>query len=157
MGDGEDPDKKQETGAVAARTLRLALASAWCGRSIRTAAKIMATTFYGEAAMSRDFSFPALAGLALYLVLRGTIGALFGLTLASRDAKVLLGRGWYYPHSRSCGSIKPLIPLYTHSGAHRGAGNFGRSRLLGGLGECISPALPRVAARQAGCLRHAPL
>ena len=33
-------------------------------------------------------------------------------------------------------------------------GNFARSRLSAGLGERSSPALPRVAARQAGCLRH---
>ena len=148
MGDGEDPDKKQETGVIAARTLRLALAS--------TAAKIMATTFFGEAALGRVFPIPALAGLALYLVLRGTIGALFGLTLARRGAKVLLGRGWYYPSfAISWQSINPLLPLYTHSGTHRGAGNFARSRLSAGLGERSSPKPPRVAARQAGCLRHA--
>jgi len=34
------------------------------------------------------------------------------------------------------------------------AADFARSRLSAGLGEQSSPALPSVAARQAGCLRH---
>ena len=112
MGDGEDPNKNREAqgllaglqaGVIAALVLLgwLALASAWYRRSIWTAANIMATTFYGEAALGRQFSFRTVAGIALYLVLYGTIGALFGLTLASRDASlritligVLVGLGW---------------------------------------------------------------
>src|SRR5271165_1753318 len=97
MGDGEDPNKNREThgllaglqaGVIAALILLgwLALASAWYRRSIWTAANIMATTFYGEAALGREFTFRTVAGIALYLVLYGTIGALFGLTLASRGA-----------------------------------------------------------------------
>ena len=135
MGDGEDPHKKTaaeallaglEAGVIAALTLRgwLALASAWYRRSIRTAANIMATTFYGEAALGRSFSFRTVAGIALYLVLRGTIGALFGLTLANRDASlritpigVLVGLGWYYlSFAILWRNIHPLIPMYTHSG-----------------------------------------
>ena len=34
----------------------------------RTAANIMATTFYGEAALGREFTFRTVAGIALYLV-----------------------------------------------------------------------------------------
>jgi hypothetical protein len=135
MGDGEDPHKKTaaeallaglEAGVIAALTLRgwLALASAWYRRSIRTAANIMATTSYGEAALGRSFSFRTVAGIALYLVLYGTIGALFGLTLANRDASlritpigVLVGLGWYYlSFAFLWRNINPLIPMYTHSG-----------------------------------------
>ena len=78
----------------------LALASAWYRRSIWTTANIMATTFSGEAAWP-GFHSRTVAGLALYLVLYGIIGALFGLTLASRDASLRIldgvcGLGWYY-------------------------------------------------------------
>ena len=135
MGDGEDPNKNREAqglvaglqaGVIAALVLLgwLALASAWYRRSIWTAANIMATTFYGEAALGREFTSRTVAGIALYLVLYGTIGALFGLTLASRDANlrttligVLVGLGWYYlSFAILWQNINPLIPLYTHRG-----------------------------------------
>jgi hypothetical protein len=135
MGDGEIPHKKWEAdgllagleaGIIAALILLvwLALASAWYRRSIWTAANIMATTFYGEAALGQEFTFRTVAGIALYLVLYGTIGALFGLTLANRDASlritaigVLVGLGWYYlSFAILWQNIDPLIPLYTHGG-----------------------------------------
>ena len=135
MGDGDDPNKNREArgllagleaGIIAALILLgwLALASAWYRRSIWTAANIMATTFYGEAALGREFTSRTVAGIALYLVLYGTIGVLFGLTLASRDANlrttligVLVGLGWYYlSFAILWQNINPLIPLYTHRG-----------------------------------------
>src|ERR1700690_3706813 len=77
-----------ETGIVAALVLLgwLALASAWYRRSIWTSANIMATTFYGEAALGGIFTSRTVSGLALYLVLYGLLGALFGLALANRGA-----------------------------------------------------------------------
>jgi hypothetical protein len=135
MGDGENPHKKWEAdgllagleaGIVAALVLLgwLALASAWYRRSIWTAANIMATTFYGEAALGRDFTSRTVAGFALYLVLYGIIGALFGLTLAGRAASfritligALVGLGWYYlSFAIVWQNINPLILLYTHRG-----------------------------------------
>jgi len=135
MGDGERLHKNREVdgllagleaGIIAALTLLgwLALTAAWYRRSIWTAANIMATTFYGEAALGRTFTFRTVAGIALYLVLYGTIGALFGLTLANRDASlrvsligVLAGLGWYYlSFAILWQNISPLIPLYTHRG-----------------------------------------
>ena len=135
MGDGENPHKKREAdgllagleaGIIAALILLgwLALASAWHRRSIWTAANIMATTCYGEAALGREFTSRTISGLALYLVLYGIIGALFGLALASRDPSlrmtligVLVGLGWYYlSFAILWQNINPLIPLYTHRG-----------------------------------------
>jgi hypothetical protein len=135
MGDGKDPHQKREVDALLAgleagivAALFLfgwpALASAWHRRSIWTAANIMATTFYGEAALGGNFNSRTVAGLALYLVLYGIIGALFGLTLASRDASLritLIGvpvrLGWYYlSFAILWRNINPLIPLYTQSG-----------------------------------------
>ncbi len=134
MGDGENPDIKTnaggllaglEAGIIAVLVLLgwLALASAWYRRSIWTTANVMATTFYGETALRPDFTFRTLAGIALYLVVYGTIGALFGLTLASRDTGLrltligmLVGLVWYLlSFSVLWHDINPLIPLYTHS------------------------------------------
>ena len=135
MGDGENPRGNREAqgllagleaGIIAALTLLgwLALASAWYRRSIWTAPNIMATTFYGEAALGRNFTSRTVAGIALYLVLYGIIGALFGLTLAGRDAGlritsigVLVGLGWYYlSFAILWRNINPLIPMYTLNG-----------------------------------------
>ncbi len=115
-----------ETGIVAVLFLLgwLALASAWYRRSIWTSANIMATTFYGEAALGRGFTSRTLAGLALYVVLYGFIGALFGLALQGRGpgSRVVLigiavGLGWYFlAYAVLWRSLNPLITLYTHPG-----------------------------------------
>jgi len=102
----------------------LALASAWYRRSIWTTANIMATTFYGEAALSARFSSRTLAGLALYVVLYGVIGALFSLAVPMRAPAfrltligILVGLGWYYlSFALVWRNLNPLIPLYTHNG-----------------------------------------
>jgi hypothetical protein len=172
MGDGENPHQKSrsyvilaglESGIVAALALLgwLALASAWYRHSIWTAANIMATTFYGEAALGRDFTSRTVEGLALYLVLYGIIGALFGLTLANRDASlhttvigVLVGLGWYYlSFAILWQNIDPLIPLYTHRGpmilghALYGGllGLFPRFRAAGSQGCPLGPAASQTA------------
>src|SRR3984957_5114393 len=115
-----------EAGIVAALILLgwLALASAWYRRSIWTTANIMATTFYGAGALTPRFSSRTLAGLALYLVLYGIIGALFGLAVPNRTAGlrmtltgVLVGLGWYYlSYALVWRNLNPLITLYTHGG-----------------------------------------
>lgn len=135
MGDGEKEHKNAEAhsllagleaGIVAALVLLgwLALTSAWYRRSIWNAANIMATTFYGEAALSRRFSYRTMTGLALYLVLYGTIGALFGLAVQTRGTRlrmtligVLVGLAWYYlSYALLWRYLNPLITLYTHTG-----------------------------------------
>lgn len=135
MGDGNNPREMREpdrllagleAGVIAVLILLgwLALASAWYRRSIWTTANIMATTFYGQAALGPGFTFRTLAGLALYLVLYGIIGALFGLALDGRRAGlritligVLVGLGWYYlSFALLWRNLNPLISLYTHRG-----------------------------------------
>lgn len=115
-----------EAGVLATLALLgwLALTSAWYRRSIWTTANIMATTFYGEAALGGMFTSRTVAGLALYLVIYGTVGAVFGLALASRGAGtrvaligVLAGIGWYYlSFTLFWRNINPLLSLYTHRG-----------------------------------------
>jgi hypothetical protein len=168
MGSGKDPHKKVEAygllagleaGIVAALILLgwLALASAWYRRSIWTAANIMATAFYGEAAMSQEFTSRTVAGLALYLVLYGIIGALFGLALASQDASfrttligVLVGLGWYYlSFAILWQNINPLITLYTHRGPMM-AGHALYGGLLGRFPRYLQAPAAGVTAPPAG-------
>jgi hypothetical protein len=137
-----------EAGIIAALVLLgwLALASAWYRHSIWTSANILATTFYGEAALGGVFTSRTLAGLALYLVLYGIVGALFGLALASRESGlrltligVLAGLGWYYlSFALLWRIINPLISLYTHRGPMI-AGHMLYGALLGRFPTYLQP------------------
>jgi hypothetical protein len=167
MGVGENPHEKREahallagleSGIMAVLVLLgwLALVSAWYRRSIWTAPNIMATTFYGDAALGRNFTSRTVAGIALYLVLYGIIGALFGLTLASRDASlritligVLVGLGWYYlSFAILWRNINPLITLYTHRGPMM-AGHALYGGLLGRFPRYLHPPVTGGAAPHA--------
>jgi len=168
MADGEDAHNRQpaycllaglEAGIVAALILLgwLALASAWYRRSIWTTANIMATTFYGEAALRAGFTSRTLAGLALYLVLYGIIGALFGLAVPSRGAGlrvtligVLAGLGWYYlSFALLWRNLNPLITLYTHHGAML-AGHLLYGGMLGRFPRYLQGLAPAGAVPNAG-------
>ncbi|MGH9657790.1 MAG: hypothetical protein ACRD96_04545 [Bryobacteraceae bacterium] len=59
----------------------LSVASVWGGRSIWTAANLLATTFYGEAALRRGFRWATLSGAAFQLVLAGALGVTFGFAV----------------------------------------------------------------------------
>jgi hypothetical protein len=157
MGDGENPHSSREADGLLAGLIAgilgclvllgwLALASAWYRRSIWTSANIMATTFYGEAALGGVFTSRTVAGLALYLVLYGIVGALFGLALASRGAGlritiigVLAGLGWYYlSFALLWRNLNPLILLYTHRGPMI-AGHVLYGGLLGRFPRYLGP------------------
>jgi hypothetical protein len=137
-----------EAGIIAALVLLgwLAIASAWYRNSIWTSANILATTFYGEAALGGVFTSRTVAGLALYLMLYGIVGALFGLALASRESGlrltligVLAGLGWYYlSFALLWRIINPLISLYTHRGPMI-AGHVLYGALLGRFPTYLQP------------------
>jgi hypothetical protein len=137
-----------QAGIIAALVLLgwLALASAWYRHSIWTSANILATTFYGEAALGGVFTSRTVAGLALYLMLYGIVGALFGLALASRESGlrltligVLAGLGWYYlSFALLWRIINPLISLYTHRGPMI-AGHVLYGALLGRFPTYLQP------------------
>ena len=100
----------------------LGLASMWYRRSFWTAANLMASNFYGQAALGRPFSFSTLSGLALYVILYSLLGALFALVLYGRVRRgrlVLLGMlvalAWYYLWwGWLWKSVNWIIALYTH-------------------------------------------
>jgi hypothetical protein len=113
----------------------------------------MATTFYGEAALTPRFSSRTLAGLALYLVLYGIIGALFGLAVPTRAPGlrmtlmgVLVGLGWYYlSYALVWRNLNPLITLYTHVGPMM-AGHILYGGFLGRFPRYLSTLAPGDAA-----------
>jgi len=79
------------------------LNDAWQRRSFWSSENLFASAFYGDAAIRRGFSFPTLGGLALYLLLYSSLGAIFAV-MARNEARPLRGLllslafalAWYY-------------------------------------------------------------
>lgn len=81
----------------------LGVSAAWQRLSFWAPENLMATAFYGGDALRRDFSGRTISGMALYLLLYSTLGALFALlarTSRTRPRTILLGvlfgLCWYY-------------------------------------------------------------
>lgn len=81
----------------------MGVAAKWRRLSFWTAENLFATAFYGDAALVPGFSVRTVSGLALYLLIYSTLGALFALLWRRslpRTRMVLLGilfgAGWYY-------------------------------------------------------------
>jgi hypothetical protein len=113
-----------ETGVLAALAMLvwLGMSAVWYRRSFWTSANLLAAAFYGESALRNRFTAHTFAGLALYLLLYGFLGMLFGLAIQDRHASlritcigILSTIGWYFLFF---GWIwkrwDPLLVLYTH-------------------------------------------
>src|SRR5260221_14620093 len=81
----------------------LATLSLLQGRSVWSVPNLLASTFYGEAALRRGFRWATLTGVALHVTISAAAGLLFGLAvagIASRARIMLLGIGagvgWYF-------------------------------------------------------------
>jgi len=81
----------------------LGVSARWQRSSFWAAANLMASTFYGDAAIHYGFARSTLSGLALYVLLYGTVGAIFGLVVhqQARGLRLLLlgivfALAWYY-------------------------------------------------------------
>src|SRR5438067_578252 len=98
----------------------LGLLSVLQGRSVWTIPNLLASTFYGEAALRRGFRWSTLSGVALHVIMSATVGLLFSLAvreIVSRRRVMLLGVAagvaWYF---LSLGifwkHVNPIVPLY---------------------------------------------
>lgn len=113
------------TVAVFAMLALVGLATAFYRRSFWYAANVMASTFYGDDAIRAGFSWQTVSGTALYLVLYGAFGALFGSVVRDRFPRLRItllaiaaGLAWYYLwFSLLWPRLNPLIPLYTYDRA----------------------------------------
>lgn len=100
----------------------LGLAAKWYNHSLWTAPNLMASNFYGEAALGQHLSAATFSGLAVYIVVYSLLGALFGLAMHRRAGRgrtmliavlcavawYLLWWGWLWK------SANVLIAMYTH-------------------------------------------
>ena len=91
----------------------------WQRRSFWTSENLLATTFYGGAAVRDGFTASTASGLALYLLVYSTLGGLIaaavGLRLGPRRlllASIAAALGWYYISFHYVWKpVSPLIPL----------------------------------------------
>src|SRR2546429_9715152 len=81
----------------------LALLSLLQGRSMWSMPNLLASTFYGEAALRRGFRWTSLSGVALHVIVSAMAGLLFGLAvggIVNRGRVMLLGLAagvaWYF-------------------------------------------------------------
>ncbi len=97
----------------------LGMSAVWQRRTFWTSENLLATTFYGGAAVHNGFSFRSISGLALYLLLYSTLGCVFALVAGKRAASprlvlagIATGLAWYYLSFHLLWEkIGPLIPL----------------------------------------------
>src|SRR5713101_5788780 len=70
----------------------LAIISLLQGRSVWSIPNLLASTFYGEAALRRGFRWATLSGVALHLVMTAIVGMVFGLAVggATNRSRVML-------------------------------------------------------------------
>jgi hypothetical protein len=114
-----------QAGMAGALVLLLAvgLASAWYRRGFWGPAGVMASLFYGDAAIGRGLGWSTLSGAAVYLIFYSLFGAVVAAIMHesgwSRGRLTLLGilagAAWYY----FCFGLlwkyaNPLVGIYTH-------------------------------------------
>ncbi len=108
--------------AVLFMLLWLALTSRLYRRSMWTTINLMASLFYGEAAIEPRFGWKSLSGIAVYLLLYSALGALFALVVrgwGTRPRAILLGIAfgivWYLLSFKLLWkTLDPWLALYTH-------------------------------------------
>ena len=135
----------------------LATLSLLQGRSIWSMPNLLASTFYGEAALRRGFRWSSLSGVALQVIVSAAVGLLFGLAVsgvANRGRVMMLGlaagAAWYF---LSVGIfwkyVNSMVPLYAGGGgmflAHVGMGAF-----LGSFPRYLQALEPDLAPGGAG-------
>jgi hypothetical protein len=114
----------------------LGLLSFLQGRSVWSVSNLLASTFYGEAALRRGFRWTTLSGVALHVIMTALAGLVFGLAvggIASRSRVMLLGLAaammWYYLGiDVFWRHLNPIVPAYFKGSgvllAHLGLGYF---------------------------------
>jgi len=116
----------------------LGISAKWQLRSFWTAENLMASVFYGDRAIRAGFAGRTLSGLALYLLLYSSLGALFAFLVADRLprlrillASVLFAMCWYYLSFQLLWkSVMPLVALL-HSAPPTALGHVIYGTVLG--------------------------
>jgi hypothetical protein len=122
--------------------------AAWQRLSFWTSPNLFATSFYGGAALRPGFSGRTLAGMALYLLLYSSLGALFAFAVRNRLTRLRIALlaiafaiGWYWLSFRVLWkSAMPLVAML-----HQTRSNIAGHLIYGALLGRYPIYLPRAA------------
>src|ERR1035437_849296 len=97
----------------------MGVGAVWQRGSFWTPEDLMASVFYGNAAIRRGFAASTVSGLALYVLMYSLLGAGFAMALSDRLprprvtlAAIVLGVCWYYfAFHLVARTVSPLIAL----------------------------------------------
>jgi hypothetical protein len=112
-----------ETGTLAtlAMLVWVGVNAMWYRRSFWMVPNLMASTFYGDRALSNRFTSHTFSGLALFLVIYGLLGLCFGLAMQQRRGGLLVAVGvlagiafYYLAFGWALKHWNPWIALYLH-------------------------------------------
>jgi len=138
----------------------LGASARWQSRSFWTVENLMASVFYGDAAIRTGFAFSTLSGLALFLILYSLLGAGFATAVRGRLTGlgtllvgILFAVSWYYVWFHAIGkTAMPLVALL-HSERPTLFGHVIFGCLLArfhsylpGEGQVVTPAAPTVGS-----------
>lgn len=94
----------------------LGVSSTWLRRSFWTSENLIASAFYGDAAIQRGFAGSTVSGAALYVLVYSLLGGLFAVVFRgqARQVRVLLlslafSMSWYYLSFH--GMYRNILPL----------------------------------------------
>ncbi len=99
----------------------LAVDSAWHRRSVWTVPNLLASTFYGDSAYRQEFNSRTSTGVALFVVIYGLLGGLFGLLVRDHGSLtraavlgLIYGTAWFFlSFDWLWKHVNPLVPLYS--------------------------------------------
>ena len=102
----------------------LAASALWQHRSFWMSENLMASVFYGEAAIRNGFAFSTVSGLAVFLIVYSLLGGLFATAAGDRLTGwgsllvgILFAVCWYYLWFQTIG--KTAMPLVTRLHSER--------------------------------------
>jgi hypothetical protein len=99
----------------------LGLVSLWQRQSLWRIPNLLASTFYGEAALRGGFRWSTLSGIAVQLAIAGVLGAAFGLVIGGYRQRfrvmllgLMAGLTWYYfSFGFAWKRLNPFVTLYS--------------------------------------------
>jgi hypothetical protein len=96
----------------------LGASALWQHRGFWTSENLVASVFYGEAAIRTGFAFSTVSGLAVFLIVYSLLGAVFATAVRDRLTgwgsllvAIVCAVGWYYLCFQTIG--KTAMPLVT--------------------------------------------
>jgi hypothetical protein len=127
----------------------MGVSAVWSRLSFWTAENLFASAFYGTRALNPGFSSRTVSGLALYLVIYSSLGAVFSAAAKLRLPRlrvlllgILFGICWYYLSFRLLWrGVMPLVALL-HPEQPTIVGHVIYGALIGRFPAYIRPELP---------------